>query len=1234
MKIYKNLVYLFKLYINKISMKNWNSYSPKEKVKLMQIFIRNGITDLNQMQEYINSFDINTKKNLNGLDSTVQALNKPTPTTYTTGGKKQSVEMTPSEAVALNKKLDTSQYMLAVGSSPEDPAYLSPGYLEPATVKAFDSQEDYNRYIGDKFGEYVSNSISNAGTKLAPILAGTAAFPFALNLGMAAYANPFVRTALDVAGTIDGVRNFVSDNGVSKTIRLAKEGDTWGAVKSGIGDVFDIASIGDLYTGSKAALKYLRGLMGTSKTRWLDKPTSLPQPPSHASHGIDEISRSTKSFREWNDEAVLKFRNYYGLGKDITDDQIRLALSDRADKISGKVFNSEDFIELPKEKIDAILNSRQIGKASESTVYDGRDVVYKVTHPVSEGNIGAVRAWHQGKNVLGDIGVPTELIGTYTSPRGVSLVLQQEKVKTPFNFWGQLTQPIIDFKLRKRGVTKKNGIYTTKEGITFKDAKSDNVGIDKNGKIVVFDPYGVNPKVGGMGYGKSVLAEDFMHDIDWMNPSPFKKEGGKLNTLENGNEEEQTLSGEVPIFQEKNTVLNAPINFLPQNTIREAYNNKDVVHIIGNWLNNRREQLYNNMQQMYAAGKAPEPFFGLPFYLEDYKNKEVNQEINRQLNRAEQADYEEKLLPIFTYGLYNIKNNKVSLSTVLDEGSYEKDVIKLHEFLHASSHNSPQEYVISQYFKGRKGDKYILNPAEIYARLGTFRKMFDIDPNHTYTLEEVQSLRRQLEEDYGDPYFMDLSKPFNDKIHKLKADYVSRNIPEELKTRWWWKGDDAFKKAIYSNPYYLDEIIKDNKIELPQEIELIEKEKEKAIKKYKKGKSNSEIRTKYFDGLIWMDNFSDEDMLFLLNEVAQNTTNSIKLNYVNPDNIAAYGGKLNTLENGGDKDNSYTPNIFLDPLSLATFNKANDNKLGVPYRDFNSSDYSYYDANKDNMPTEKGGHWTSRNNETGQILKSPNHPTFIKENPIDDLFYSIPKTNSYPDIPMKNLNEKYNIFEDDKANNSKKAHRESLDKFIKNNPTLYGLNTADFVDFFSQLAGLESSYKQDAGKGMIYSGYYGLKDGSDSTEDEQHKKAFKHLAGLFQNSIVKEDILKGLSLGYSPAQILAKYWNQGNRVTQFLWNGVNDTDGVGTKISDYGWNMTADIDYLKYLKDAITDDEVKVKDAKSLNEAIVRVRKPGINYSNREADIIKFNTARNKKFDTKKLKVGDTIYLTPLQKNK
>ena len=49
---------------------------------------------------------------------------------------------------------------------------------------------------------------------------------------------------------------------------------------------------------------------------------------------------------------------------------------------------------------------------------------------------------------------------------------------------------------------------------------------------------------------------------------------------------------------------------------------------------------------------------------------------------------------------------------------------------------------------------------------------------------------------------------------------------------------------------------------------------------------------------------------------------------------------------------------------------------GIPYRDFNTSDYDYFNASPEMIPTEEDQHWDSRNPHTGRLLKGENHPTF------------------------------------------------------------------------------------------------------------------------------------------------------------------------------------------------------------------------------------------------------------------
>lgn len=248
-------------------------------------------------------------------------------------------------------------------------------------------------------------------------------------------------------------------------------------------------------------------------------------------------------------------------------------------------------------------------------------------------------------------------------------------------------------------------------------------------------------------------------------------------------------------------------------------------------------------------------------------------------------------------------------------------------------------------------------------------------------------------------------------------------------------------------------------------------------------------------------------------------------------------------------------------------------------------------------------------------------------------YLQMPKK-KYDDGGPTDENVEYNIFKDPKSFSGRDQHRKSLESFVKNNPKLYGLNTADFVDFLSQIAGLESGYRSKAtNNASTYSGYYGLKNGHTFDDDTQHKKAFHHLSKIFKENITKQDIDKASSLGITPAQLLAKYWNQGNRVTNYLYNNIDNEDALGTKISKYGWNVTAPVEYKDLVPEAITDGYIIIENAKSLPNAISRARNKSIDYSDRENSILQLNDSINplgfvvKKFDPNKLKKGRKVKL-------
>ena len=217
-------------------------------------------------------------------------------------------------------------------------------------------------------------------------------------------------------------------------------------------------------------------------------------------------------------------------------------------------------------------------------------------------------------------------------------------------------------------------------------------------------------------------------------------------------------------------------------------------------------------------------------------------------------------------------------------------------------------------------------------------------------------------------------------------------------------------------------------------------------------------------------------------------------------------------------------------------------------------------------------------------------------------------------------------------NGGKAYYIKSLDNFIKNNSKLYGINTKDFRDFFIELVGLESSYNSKAtnNKGD-YGGWYATKGGANLSEYDQHKAAFKHLSKLFKENITDLDLTTAKDKGITQAQLLAKYWNQGNRVTNYIHNNIDDSDGLGTKISEYGNNINVDIDYSGYTPEAITGSYVIVENNKTLPNSIVRFRGDGINYSDRENSIVNTNKIvyekkGKKEFNPNKVQVGDTIW--------
>ena len=112
----------------------------------------------------------------------------------------------------------------------------------------------YNAREAAQYEKEAQDAASKVGLGLGAAGLSVAAAPVigtGIGAGLNGYAafqaaHPLIATGIDVAGTIDGIRNFFSGNGVQKTFRLIKEGNYGRAALSGVGDTFDILGTGEL----------------------------------------------------------------------------------------------------------------------------------------------------------------------------------------------------------------------------------------------------------------------------------------------------------------------------------------------------------------------------------------------------------------------------------------------------------------------------------------------------------------------------------------------------------------------------------------------------------------------------------------------------------------------------------------------------------------------------------------------------------------------------------------------------------------------------------------------------------------------------------------------------------------------------------------------------------------------------------------------------------------------------
>ena len=138
-------------------------------------------------------------------------------------------------------------------------------------------QEIENAKNGDvtALGRYQNYAKEDVAKVLAPLVVGvpaigTGAASGLIQGGKWLFNNPITGTGLDVLGTIAGQKNFYSDNGYKKTINRAKEGDVWGTISSGAGDVLDFLGPLDLLRRGKQAYNFIKNPTFKYKFKYVD----------------------------------------------------------------------------------------------------------------------------------------------------------------------------------------------------------------------------------------------------------------------------------------------------------------------------------------------------------------------------------------------------------------------------------------------------------------------------------------------------------------------------------------------------------------------------------------------------------------------------------------------------------------------------------------------------------------------------------------------------------------------------------------------------------------------------------------------------------------------------------------------------------------------------------------------------------------------------------------------------
>jgi hypothetical protein len=244
------------------------------------------------------------------------------------------------------------------------------------------------------------------------------------------------------------------------------------------------------------------------------------------------------------------------------------------------------------------------------------------------------------------------------------------------------------------------------------------------------------------------------------------------------------------------------------------------------------------------------------------------------------------------YNMYNPITDKIYLRT-------QGPITYTHELTHKLNDSFPRR------IKRTKEELQILKDAYPLGNKGAHGKLYEklISDREYFTTNT--ELRRRISKLYGDV----LGEELNSVINSMSDDELAKiaGLSGYSGTNDFYKYKDSIKtgKDLY-------EALKEGKEgekayeDLSENLKAFYQHSYESgnAKRSNAGEPNSELLDKVREALI---------------RVAQNNTNENRLDYINPDNIAAFGGKLNSFGDGGDTEPLYYDDTYIEPAVVTGY---------------------------------------------------------------------------------------------------------------------------------------------------------------------------------------------------------------------------------------------------------------------------------------------------------------------------